>query len=74
MVGCLKNPLLEGGVATPIKKMQRYLSFGAAGEVRNLRIAMSDLPGCALANVSLHFSTRAQLPLLSGGANTLAND
>jgi hypothetical protein len=27
------NPLQEGGVATPIKQMQRYLSFGVAGEV-----------------------------------------
>ena len=34
MVGKVKNPLLEGGVDTPIKKMQRYLSFGVAGEVR----------------------------------------
>ena len=28
------NPLLEGGGGTPIKQMQRYLSFGVAGEVR----------------------------------------
>ena len=28
------NPLLEGGGATPIKRMQRYLSFGVTGEVR----------------------------------------
>ena len=38
IVGGLKNPLLGGGVATLIKKMQRYLSFGGAGEVRNPRL------------------------------------
>ena len=27
-------PLLEGGGATPIKQMSRYLSLGVAGEVR----------------------------------------
>jgi hypothetical protein len=29
-------PLLEGGVAAPIKQMERYLRFGAAGEVKHL--------------------------------------
>ena len=38
-------PLLRGGVATPIKQMQRYLSFGVAGEVKHRRV--SDLPRCA---------------------------
>jgi hypothetical protein len=45
MVGGVK-PLLEGGVATPIKQMKRYLSFGVAGEVKTH--AFSDLPRCAL--------------------------
>lgn len=30
MVGEVKIPLLEGGGATPIKQLQRYLSFGVA--------------------------------------------
>jgi hypothetical protein len=29
-------PLLEGGVAAPTKQMERYLRFGAAGEVKQL--------------------------------------
>jgi hypothetical protein len=29
-------PLLEGGVAAPTKQMERYLRFGAAGEVKHL--------------------------------------
>jgi len=43
---CLRQQCLEGGVATPIKQMQRYLSFGVAGEVKTQSI--SDLPRCAL--------------------------
>jgi hypothetical protein len=29
-------PLLEGGVDAPTKQMERYLRFGAAGEVKHL--------------------------------------
>ena len=41
-------PLLRGGVAAPYKQMSRYLSQGAAGEVRRLLgNGPSDLPGRA---------------------------
>jgi len=39
-------PLLRGGVATPIKQMQRYLSLGVAGEVKRKPLPTS--PRCAL--------------------------
>ena len=53
----------------PIKKMQRYLSLGMTGEVRqetpvtvldsperhSKNIVLSDLPRCALFKVACHF-------------------
>jgi len=41
-------PSFEEGAVAPIKKMLRYLGFGAAGEVQPLLQQDSDLPRCAL--------------------------
>jgi hypothetical protein len=45
----LHSELLRGGVGAPIKQMLRYLSLGAAGEVKRLSKPeqVSDLPRCA---------------------------
>jgi hypothetical protein len=53
---------LRGGVAAPIKKMSRYLRWGAAGEVRTRLQQWYDLPGRAESNVALHLLDRRGRP------------
>jgi hypothetical protein len=53
MVGGVK-PLLEGGVATPIKQMKRYLSFGVAGEVKKDMLFLTS-PAAPCSKVTAHF-------------------
>jgi hypothetical protein len=45
-------PLLGGGEAAPIKKCNATFKIGAAGEVKLRLQQPSDLPGCALFNVT----------------------
>ena len=45
--GLRHYPLLEGGVAAPLKQMERYLRFGVAGEDKRLLKQVLDLPRCA---------------------------
>jgi hypothetical protein len=60
-------PLLEGGVAAPIKQMERCLEFGAAGEVKHL--LKKDILTSPLRpdRGSEPFSYRAQLPSFEEG-------
>jgi len=42
--GLRKTPLLKEGSLRPTKQMPRYLSQGAAGEVRHRNSSVYDLP------------------------------
>ena len=46
---------LEGGVGTPIKQMQRYLSLGVAGEVNRCGRKRLTSPAAPVSKVALHF-------------------
>jgi hypothetical protein len=48
-------PSFEEGSLRPSRKISRYLSQGAAGEVRTLLQQWFDLPGRAEFKVALHF-------------------
>src|SRR5688572_5394456 len=68
--GCLSTmPLRRGGADAPIKKMPRYLRSARRGRSYTLTdLRVYDLPRFALSKVALLFLTRAQRPLLAGGA------
>src|SRR5262245_53183511 len=51
-------PSFEEGSLRPSRKMSRYLSQGAAGEVRTLLQQWLDLPGRAEFKVALHLLDR----------------
>ena len=60
-------PLLEGGVAAPIKKCNATLELGAAGEVKRLLQQAIDLPRHAEAQVALHLFDRRVDPSFKEG-------
>jgi len=51
----------------PINQMSRYLSQGAAGEVRHPNAKTSDLPGRADSEVAMHLLVRRGRPSSKGG-------
>jgi hypothetical protein len=63
----------EGGVATPIKQMSRYLSLGVAGEVRTLSRQVFDLPGRAESKVAFQLFDRRGHPSFEEGILPLAH-
>ncbi len=49
-------------MAAPIKQMPRYLSIGAAGEVKRLLRSVSDLPRRAETEVAWHLFDQRAVP------------
>jgi hypothetical protein len=70
----LLRPSFEEGRTRRSRKMQRYLSSAWPGRAYSRRGRVTDLPGCALAKVALHFVYRAQPPFLGGGAEKRTSD
>jgi hypothetical protein len=60
-------PSFEEGSLRPLGKMSRYLSQGAAGEVRSLLQQRFDLPGRAEIRVALHLLGRRGHPSFEEG-------